>query len=141
MAPHGDGLVLRTIDWLNLNCSWHGTTAHRRICRIAYLQHRISKREQELEDMRVRHELFERRWPIYEATMKFVAHVLSEGSMSDRVLLQFNRDTANAISCLNLKLEFYIGKLHHEGVNLLQPKPEDQKKILKRLSSEVKEAQ
>jgi len=76
MAPHGDGLVLRTIDWLTLNLF-----LSRDNCSSPDLSHWLSstenlKKRQELEDMCVRHELFEKRWPIYEATMKFVAHGL-----------------------------------------------------------------
>jgi hypothetical protein len=94
---------------------------------VALQQHALSKRQEAVDQLWFKHELYERRSSVYRATLKFIAHVVQESSMDVVTLSEFYRDTAECDFLFGLEIRNYIDHLYSAG-NSLQATHEQSRK-------------
>jgi len=89
---------------------------------IATLQWKLSK-------ARFHHELFEKRYSIFEATNQFLSSVISHGAMVGQDRIAFLKGTKGAFALFDKKIVKYLDELHKKSLKLHRYA---QKKILKK---------
>ena len=94
---------------------------------VAYEQHALSKRQESVDQLWFKHELYERRSSVYRATLRFIAHVVQKASMDIVTLSEFYRDTAECDFLFGLEIRNYIDHLYSAG-NSLQTADEPSRK-------------
>jgi hypothetical protein len=94
---------------------------------VAWQQHALSKRQESVDQLRFKHELYERRSSVYRATLRFIAHVVQKASMDVVTLSEFYRDTAECDFLFGLEIRSYIEQLYSAGNSLLAPEEESRK--------------
>ena len=103
---------------------------------IAILQWRITR-------SRLRHELFEKRYAIYEATLLYLGQLIRTAKMDDVERVTFLQNTKGAFVLFDSKIFEYLKKLHDKSTELhlyqSQKRHEDEAEILKWLGAQLKE--
>ena len=78
---------------------------------IAIFQYRTERQ-------RWRLDMFDKRYPIYLATMSYIASVMQKGDMIDQDLQKFNQETRDAALLFGSEVEDYLQLLRSKGVDL-----------------------
>jgi len=78
---------------------------------IAIFQYRTERQ-------RWRLDMFEKRYPIYEHTMKYIASIIREANAKDPELFSFSRDTKDAELLFGPEIKNYLRELYVKGVDL-----------------------
>jgi hypothetical protein len=78
---------------------------------IAIFQYRTERQ-------RWRLDMFDKRYPIYLATMNYIASVVQKGDMTDQDLQKFNLDTRDGSLLFGSEVEHYLHLLRTRGVDL-----------------------
>ena len=78
---------------------------------IAYQQYRTNK-------LRLKHDLFERRWSVYKTIMETLEAVIREGNINDDKLLKFNIERAKSYFLFDESLHKYIDEIYEKLVDL-----------------------
>jgi len=103
---------------------------------IAILQWRINR-------SRLRHELFEKRYAIYEATLLYLGQLIRTAKMNDVERVTFLQNTKGAFVLFDDEIVKYLKTLHDKSIDLYlyqsQRRHEDETEILKWLSAQLKE--
>jgi hypothetical protein len=86
---------------------------------IAKQQATIAKQQAELADMRLQHDLFDRRYAVYEAAQKLLSDILQHAKISDAAYNDFVHNSGKSIFLLNKELSEYIGELRANAINLI----------------------
>jgi hypothetical protein len=68
--------------------------------------------------MRMKHDLYDRRYRIFQASRLFIAEVCQQGSATYDQVLSHHRDTGDAIFLLNRKVVGYLSDLEKHGRRL-----------------------
>ena len=79
---------------------------------IAYQQFQVNRR-------REKHELYEKRIPVFRATMTFISMMIGSGKIDWDSLLQFYRDTSEADFLFGDEIRAHIDKLYDLGNELI----------------------
>jgi hypothetical protein len=88
---------------------------------VAWQQHALLKRQKSVDQLRLKHELYERRSSVYRATLRFIAHVVQKASLDIVTLSEFYRDTAECDFLFGLEIRNYIDHLYSAGNSLQAP--------------------
>jgi hypothetical protein len=78
---------------------------------IAWQQWRVNER-------RLKHELFDRNFLVYEAILKFIGSVVTSGKAKDENLYNFNQDTRAAKFLLGDDVSAFIIKIYNKAIDL-----------------------
>ena len=78
---------------------------------IAWQQHNINK-------LKIRSDLFDRRFKIYQELMKFLARIMQNGTTSNDDLIQLLRNTAESEFLFGHKVAEFIDSLYKRGNEL-----------------------
>jgi hypothetical protein len=78
---------------------------------IAIQQYRNSKRK-------FRHELYDKRLAIFNATVQFIATILRDGDISIQDLYKFNADTSETYFLFEKDVFKYLNEMYTKGVDL-----------------------
>jgi hypothetical protein len=79
---------------------------------IAIEQHRINR-------LKVRLDLFDKRYAIYQGVKKFILFVCHKGNASDLALSTFNEETQDAFFVCGRRVERYIDELRSKAARLM----------------------
>jgi hypothetical protein len=104
------------IESLPLWLTWIQTTA---LVAIPVVGLWIAHRQMRLAGMKVKHDLFERRVAVFDATTKFIAHILSTGKVDEGQWVSYMRATANAEFLFNDRLADYLAGLRERAAKQL----------------------
>jgi hypothetical protein len=86
---------------------------------IAKQQATIATQQAKLADIRLQHDLFDRRYAVYEAAQKLLFEVLREAKISDVAYDDFVHNSGKSIFLLSKELSEYIGELRANALKLL----------------------
>lgn len=78
----------------------------------------ITYRQYRLEKLKVRRELYERRFEIYTSTMKLLAHILQQGKAEDGQLFKFFGETQQSYFLFGKEIDDYLRHLYKQGCHL-----------------------
>lgn len=78
---------------------------------IAFQQYRIGRQK-------VRHDLFERRYAVYEAIRDFLYEAIREATLSESAFFQLNKGTDDALFLFDESVEEYIQTVREKGARL-----------------------
>jgi len=78
---------------------------------IAWQQWRVA-------DTKLRLELFDRRYKIYDATKKFLAVIIREATFTDSQLFEFNAGTSDAEFLFEADLVAYLGQIRKRALHM-----------------------
>ncbi len=80
---------------------------------LAYLQHKTNA-------LRLKHELFERRFQVYEAFRTFLGGIMAEGKTSHGACLTMLRTTNQAEFLFGPEIPKYLLSAYHQGLDLVE---------------------
>ena len=80
---------------------------------LTYLQQRTNA-------LRLKHELFERRYKVYESFRSFISGVMQEGKTSTAACLSFLRETNQAEFLFGPEIPEYLTAVFKKGLNLVR---------------------
>jgi hypothetical protein len=69
--------------------------------------------------MRLQHDLYDRRYKLYESARKLITQIVREGSASNSLVLSYLRDTSDAIFLLDRAALDYFKLLEKQGFRLV----------------------
>ncbi len=78
---------------------------------IAWQQWRVA-------DTKLRLDLFDRRYKIYDATKKFLAVIIREATFTDSQLFEFNAGTSDAEFLFEADLVAYLGQIRKRALHM-----------------------
>lgn len=103
---------------------------------VAILQWRINR-------SRFRHELFEKRYAIYEATLLYLGQLMRTAKMDEVERITFLQNTKGAFVLFDDKIVNYLKELHEKSMELhryqSQNRHEDEAEILEWLVTQITE--
>jgi hypothetical protein len=85
---------------------------------IADQQRQIAEQQAELAAVRLQHDLFDRRFAIYEAARTMLMEVFRRGDASNEALGIFLRDTQKAVFVFDQSLTDYLAELRKQAIFL-----------------------
>ena len=80
---------------------------------IAYQQKRLA-------DIRLQHELYDRRFAVYEATKAFVIGAIDDDQMTAGLYLTFQRGTSQSVFLFDATLTTYLNEINRRGLELFR---------------------
>ena len=78
----------------------------------------IAYRQYRLEQVKFRHELYEKRLAIYNSTMRLFSNISRTGKIEFEELIQFLRETNQSRFLLGRDISNYLDELYKKGVDL-----------------------
>jgi hypothetical protein len=85
---------------------------------IAVLAAYIAWQQWRTNNLRLKHELFERRHKLYEVITSFMANILARGTLDPNSEMQFLRDTKTAVFLFDRRIQQFIEETYHKAVEL-----------------------
>jgi hypothetical protein len=85
---------------------------------IAVLAAYIAWQQWRTNNLRLKHELFERRYKLYEVITSFLANILARGRVDPNSEMQFLRDTKTVIFLFDKRTQQFIQEIYHQAVEL-----------------------
>jgi hypothetical protein len=85
---------------------------------IAVLAAYIAWQQWRTNNLRLKHELFERRYKLYEVITSFIANILSRGRVEPNSEMQFLRDTKTVIFLFDNRIYAFVQEIYHNAVDL-----------------------
>lgn len=85
---------------------------------IAYRQWKSDERIKRLEELKFKHELFEKRFAIYLTARNFLRDIVVNSSVTNEMLINFWNGISSARFLLNDDLTKYLEDLEHKAVDL-----------------------
>jgi len=85
---------------------------------IAKRQADIADQQGRLADIRMRHDLFDRRFEIYEAARNLLLEVFSNSNVSNEALRKFVRDTEKSVFFFDQGFTDYLLQIRHKAISL-----------------------
>lgn len=86
--------------------------------RIAKQQAAIARQQAELATVRLQHDLFDRRFAVYEAAHKLLLEIPGAGNVSAEVLQAFDRETGKSVFLLNREITDYLSDIRKRAYTL-----------------------
>jgi hypothetical protein len=83
--------------------------------RIAREQARIAKQQADLAEMRLKHDIFDRRFKVYEATRNFLVAIFRAGTVSNEELGEFVRGKETAVFLFDQETVDYLDDLYKQA--------------------------
>lgn len=80
---------------------------------LSYLQHKTNA-------LRLKHELFERRFQVYTAFRSFLGGIIHEGKTSHGACLTMLRETSQAEFLFGPEIPAYLLSAYHKGLDLVE---------------------
>lgn len=80
---------------------------------LAYLQHKTNA-------LRLKHELFERRFQVYDAFRSFLGGIMAEAKTSHAACLTMLRETNQAQFLFGSEIPEYLLSAYHKGLDLVE---------------------
>jgi hypothetical protein len=77
-----------------------------------------AKQQAELASVRLQHDLFDRRFAVYEATQKLLVEVLETSKVSREVYDAFARNTGKSVFLFDRELDDYLSEIRGKAMNL-----------------------
>ena len=103
---------------------------------IAYLQWKLNR-------SRFRHEVFEKRYKIFEAAQLYLSQLIRTAKMNNDERITFLRDTKGAFVLFDKKVVNYLDTLHKKSLDLnlynQQKRHEEEAEVLKWLANQLSE--
>ena len=78
----------------------------------------IARQQRQLAGNKLRLDLFDRRYKIYDATRKFLALIVREATFNDAQLFDFYADTSDAEFLFDEQIVNYLEQLRHRALNM-----------------------
>jgi len=85
---------------------------------IAKRQADIADEQAKFASVRLQHDLFDRRFAVFEATQKLLIEVLETSNVSDASYSAFARDTGKSVFLFDKALDDYLGEIRGKAVAL-----------------------
>lgn len=85
---------------------------------IAVLAAYIAWQQWRTNNLRLKHELFNRRYELYEMITFFISGILTRGSVQPNSDTQFLRDTKTAVFLFNKRIQEFIQEIYQKAVTL-----------------------
>lgn len=87
---------------------------------IAREQARIARQQTSLAEIRLTHDLYDRRFPIFDVTSRLLFEIKSNGRISGDVISVFLKQRANAMFLLNNDLSKYLEDFAMKALQLMR---------------------
>jgi len=81
-------------------------------------QYEIQRRQQKLEELRLRHELYDRRMEIYRVLKGLLLHILCYANVDSDILLAFARNTADSDFLFNDEIPQYLHEVYQRAAKI-----------------------
>jgi hypothetical protein len=78
----------------------------------------LTSRQQRLEELRLKHELYDRRHAVYQALKEFLGHIMMYADVKEDVLPNFVRGTADSDFLFQEEIPQYIREVYLNAVRL-----------------------
>jgi len=85
---------------------------------IAREQAEVARRQADLAAVRLQHELFDRRWEIYDVVFFFLIEILQSSNMSREGMSKFVRETRKSVFVFDQETTDYFEKLRRQALIL-----------------------
>ena len=85
---------------------------------VAYQQKKISRQQLEVNEHRIKLDLYDRRWAVYDAIETFIGKVIHEGSLDAGDLYRLSRSTRHATYLFGDDVNTYLDELRKRGASL-----------------------
>ena len=85
---------------------------------IAVLAAYIAWQQWRTNQLRLKHELFDRRYALYEKIASFMAEILKQGRVPENAETRFLRETKTAIFLFDKEIEELTQEIHRKAVDL-----------------------
>lgn len=98
-------------DWIDLVAALSIPVIATIAAYVAWQQWKINER-------RLKHELFDRNFKVYDAILRFIGSVMASGKANDEHLSEFNRETRAAKFLLDDEIVQLIDELYEKAIDL-----------------------
>jgi hypothetical protein len=88
------------------------------IYRVSQQQHTLAARQQRLEELRLKHELYDRRYAVYQAFKEFRGHIMVYADVKEDALPNFLRGTADSDFLFQEEIPQYIEEVYRKALRL-----------------------
>ena len=85
---------------------------------IAIISTYIAYQQYKTNNIKLKHDLFEKRWLVYKTIMDTIEVVIREGNINDDKLLKFNIERAQSYFLFNESLHKYIDEIYEKLIDL-----------------------
>lgn len=89
---------------------------------IAYQNYKINSDNSKLRIDKLRFDLFEKRYAVYRTIQEFIATIIREGCINNRLLGDFNRETSYGEFLFGSEITDYIKSIYKKGCDLILTK-------------------